>query len=52
MSGLLVGRSDRYWLTKTKIKLRSLPKVRLFLAALKQNDGDEQKAFDAIGRKG
>ena len=52
-AGVAKGKADRYWYTpKLGFKLRSLSVVKRFIAALKVCDGDEDKAFTMIGRKG
>jgi hypothetical protein len=48
MGGATKGSVDRYWYSPTlQIKLRSMVQVKKFLAALKDNGGDEEKALSA-----
>ena len=52
-AGTMKGKADPYWYTpKLRIKLRSMAGVKRFFTALSQCNGDEDKAFTMIGRKG
>ena len=53
MSGKYQGHVDNYWFTpKKKKKLRSRTEVKRFLEALSAVDGDEDKAFAILRKRG
>jgi len=39
---------DRYWFTKTKLKLRSRPEVQIFLTCLEKTANNEDEAFKLL----
>jgi hypothetical protein len=52
MGGKSAGTYDSYWISpRSKFKLRSIPEVKRFLAALQMDGGDEQLAKREFRRK-